>query len=255
MIFGLAPNGSDADDIRMAYIVTRNTRFYVVAYDGIDPLTGRERRRWHPAGASRTDAEAIAATLDAAASPPPDASTRSLTVGRFLTEQWMPRRRTQLRATTAHRYEWMIDNYINPRIGDVHLRGLRVEHVDRLYHDLLTTGSRTGGELASKTVYDVHVIMRSSLGDASRRSLVESNAALMAHAPRAQPRARCGPETWTAGQLRQYLASAAHLRLYPALHVAATTGMRRGELAGRRWGDWRPDTHRISIARSRQVVG
>lgn len=74
-------------------------------------------------------------------------------------------------------------------------------------------------------------------------------------APRAQPCARCGPETWTAGQLRQYLASAAHLRLYPALHVAATTGMRRGELAGLRWGDWQHDTNRISIARSRQVVG
>ncbi len=67
--FGLAPNDSGADDVGMPYIVTRNQRFYVVAYDGIDRLTGRERRRWHPAGASRTDAEAIAATVDAAASP------------------------------------------------------------------------------------------------------------------------------------------------------------------------------------------
>ena len=46
----------------------------------------------------------------------------------------------------------------------------------------------------------------------------------------------------------------AHLRLYPALHLAAFNGMRRGELAGLRWGDWQRDTHRISIARSRQVV-
>ena len=239
----------------MAYIVSRNRRFYVVAYDGIDPLTGRERRRWHPAGASRADAEAIAATIDAAASLPEVPSSRALTVGRFLSEQWMPRRRPQLRASTAHRYGWMIDNYINPRIGDAQLRSLRVEHIDRLYHDLLTAGSRTGGELASKTVYDVHVIMRSSLADAARRSLVTANVALAAHAPHAQPRARCGPETWTAGQLRHYLTSAAHLRLYPALHLAATTGMRRGELAGLRWGDWQRHTHRISIARSRQVVG
>jgi hypothetical protein len=171
----------------MAYIVTRNQRFYVVAYDGIDPLTGRERRRWHPAGASRADAEAIAATIDAAPPPPADASTRALSVGRFLTEQWMPRRRPQLRATTAHRYKWMIDNYINPRIGDVQLRCLRIEHLDRLYYDLLTNGSRTGAELASKTVYDVHVIMRSSLADATRRNLVNANVALAAHAPRAQP--------------------------------------------------------------------
>ena len=30
--------------------------------------------------------------------------------------------------------------------------------------------------------------------------------------------------------------------------------MRRGELAGLRWGDWHESTHRLSIARSRQVV-
>lgn len=149
----------------------------------------------------------------------------------------------------------MIDNYINPRIGDIPLRSLRVEHLDGLYHSLLTTGSRDAGPLASKTVYDVHVIVRSSLADAVRRHLVETNVALAAHAPRSTPRARRGPETWTASQLSRFLASAAHLCLYPALHLAAYTGMRRGELAGLRWGDWHRSTHRISIARSRQVVG
>ena len=29
----------------MAYIIQCNDRFYVVAYDGLDPLTGRKRRR------------------------------------------------------------------------------------------------------------------------------------------------------------------------------------------------------------------
>jgi hypothetical protein len=48
----------------MTYIVQRKDRFYVVAYDGLDPLTGRERRRWHPVGRDRHAAEAIAATID-----------------------------------------------------------------------------------------------------------------------------------------------------------------------------------------------
>ena len=51
----------------MAYIIERNNRFYVIAYDGIDPISGRERRRWYPAGRSRADAEAIATTLAAEA--------------------------------------------------------------------------------------------------------------------------------------------------------------------------------------------
>ena len=44
----------------MSYIVQRQDRFYVVAYDGLDPLTGKERRRWHPAGRDRAEADAMA---------------------------------------------------------------------------------------------------------------------------------------------------------------------------------------------------
>ena len=125
----------------MAYIVHRDHHFYVVAYDGIDPITGRERRRWHPAGRSRGDAEAIAACL--AVRREVTAPAGSLTVGSFLAEQWMPRRRTQLRPTTAHRYAWMIEHYICPRIGAIPLRRLRVDHLDQLYADLLAHGGRT----------------------------------------------------------------------------------------------------------------
>ncbi len=47
----------------MAYTIERKDRFYVVAYDGIDPITGRERRKWHPAGTDRAVAELMARRL------------------------------------------------------------------------------------------------------------------------------------------------------------------------------------------------
>ncbi len=239
----------------MAYIIERNNRFYVVAYDGIDPLTGRERRRWHPAGRSRADAEAIAATLDTQHTIEVAEETSPITLGRYLTEQWLPFRRNQLRPTTFRRYSWIVENYINPRLGDIQLRRLRAEHLDRLYLELLTTGNQHGESLAPKTVYDVHVVLRACLGDAKRRHYLTTNIALEARPPRPQAQARKGPETWTAEQLRAYLDSTGHLRLQPAIYVAATTGMRRGEVAGLRWGDWQQATHRVSVARSRQVVG
>ncbi len=239
----------------MAYIIERNNRFYVVAYDGIDPLTGRERRRWHPAGRSRADAEAIAATLDTQHTIEVAEETSPITLGRYLTEQWLPFRKNQLRPTTFRRYSWIVENYINPRLGDIQLRRLRAEHLDRLYLELLTTGNKHGEPLAPKTVYDVHVVLRACLGDAKRRHYLTTNIALEARPPRPQAQARKGPETWTAEQLWAYLDSTGHLRLQPAIYIAATTGMRRGEVAGLRWGDWQQATHRVSIARSRQVVG
>lgn len=239
----------------MAYIVQRKDRFYVVTYDGTHPATGRERRRWHPAGHSRTDAEAIAARVGSAATAEHAVVTEQLTLGRYLTERWMPRRRQRLQPTTAHRYEWMIDNYIEPALGSMPLRSLHAEHLDRFYTELLATGGRHGTGLAPKTVYDVHVIIRASLNDAVRQHLVPANVAHGAQPPRPRAREHSGPECWTADQLAAFLAAIRHLRLYPALHLAATTGMRRGEIAGLRWGDWNRTTHRLSIARSRQVVG
>ena len=75
-------------------------------------------------------------------------------------------------------------------------------------------------------------------------------------APRSQPRARRGPVTWSAIQLRAFLYIASHLRLYPALHLAASTGMRRGGIAGLRWGDWdQADIGSRSPASARVVAG
>ena len=238
----------------MAYIIQRNSQFYVVAYDGIDPRTNKERRRWHPAGTSRADAQAIAERLTAARDGARERTTSALTVREYLLEQWMPRRHRELRPSTAKRYEWMIRNYIVPAIGSHRLSALRAEHLDRLYIELLDHGGTGRRPLSPKTVYDAHVVIRSALHVAVARHLVDHNVAHDARPPRISMRSRSTPEVWTASQLAQFLAHTAHLRLYPALHLTATTGMRRGEVAGLRWGDWNPQTHRLSIARSRQAI-
>ena len=32
------------------YVARKGDRYYAVIYEGTEPITGRERRRWHPAG-------------------------------------------------------------------------------------------------------------------------------------------------------------------------------------------------------------
>ncbi len=45
------------------YVVRKGNQHYAVIYEGRDPVTGRERRRWHPAGPNRDEADALAAQL------------------------------------------------------------------------------------------------------------------------------------------------------------------------------------------------
>ncbi len=65
-----------------------------------------------------------------------------------------------MRATTAYRYAWFIDRYINPAIGEIPLRRLRINHLQDLYQQLATTGGRHGDGLAPKTIVEVHMIIR-----------------------------------------------------------------------------------------------
>jgi integrase len=237
----------------MCYIVQRKDRFYVVAYDGIDPLSGRERRRWVPVGADRGEAEAIAARLSADRVGPPPPKGGPVTFGEFLIDTWMPRKRRQVRATTAYRYAWMLDRYIVPTIGQIPLRRLRADHLDSLYQTLAQTGGAAGAGLAPKTIHEVHLIVRAALDLAVERGLVARNVAQHSVARR-RPPPSAAARSWSAGELRAFLATARAQRLYPALHVAAHTGLRRGEVVGLKWSDLDHSSGRLSISRTLQCV-
>ncbi len=238
----------------MSYIVQRQDRFYVVAYDGLDPLTGRERRRWHPVGRDRAEAEQLAARLDHERDATPPPPTGPITLGDYLTTTWIPHKRRQVRATTAYRYAWFVDRYIGPAIGDVPLRRLRADHLDHLYDTLATTGSRTGTGLAPKTILEVHAVIRAALDHAVTRRLVDHNVAHHTARRRRPPASRVA-RTWTAEELATFLTAARPQRLYPALHLAAHTGMRRGEIVGLTWNDLSTTHSRLSVSRTLQTVG
>jgi integrase len=153
-----------------------------------------------------------------------------------------------LAASTYAGYRHNVEGHIVPALGRIGLRRLRADHLEAFYDGLL---HRRDGRaaLAPKTVYEIHLVIRGALADAVRRGLVSRNVALVAHAPRLRSIPKVEPRSWTAEQLRAFLRAAAGHRLFPALWVAAFTGLRRGELLGLRWGDFDERAATISINR------
>lgn len=45
------------------YVTRKGRHWYAVVYEGLDPATRRERRRWHRGGTDRAQAEALARQL------------------------------------------------------------------------------------------------------------------------------------------------------------------------------------------------
>ena len=238
------------------YVVRKGTQHYAVIYEGLDPVTGRERRRWYPAGPDRDEAERLAEELAAERRRGRATGRTSLTLGVYLTQRWLPSKRASLRPSTWAGYRRNVELHVVPAIGRVPLRHLRPDHVERLYANLLADGNavRHGG-LDAKTVLEIHMVLRHALDDAVRRSMIIANPAAVAHAPKRRPLASATLRAWNAQQLRAFLDAAAHHRFHAALWVSANTGMRRGELLGLHWGDVDLDSARLSVSRSLIAVG
>ena len=234
------------------YVAQRRGRFYAVIYEGRDPVTGMERRRWHPAGTDRVKAERLAAKL-AAEENARLGAVRSLTFGAYLTSQWLPAKKLHLATSTYRGYERNVHLHVLPALGRISIRRLRYQQIEALYDVLLHP--ETGRGLAPKTVYEIHLLIRGALTDAHRRGLVTRNVALVARAPKQRSLQRVEGVSLTEEELRQLLRTAAGHRFFPIYRLTAMTGMRRNEVLGLKWSDIDFARKRLHLNRGLVAVG
>ncbi len=234
------------------YVVKKGKQYYAVIYEGVDPTTGKERRRWHPGGPLKRDAERLVNDLVKRKDDGTYRGPDRLTLGEYLTGRWLPGQLSQLSPSTYDSYRRNIELHVLPRIGGVPLQKLAAEDLDGLYAALSTDGRRDGkpGELSPKSVRIVHSILHKALSDARRKGTLTRNVAEVADAPKSRSAAK-RPEikVWTPEELHAFLDLAADNRNHAAWFVASHTGMRRGEVLGVRYVDL--DARRLSV---RQAV-
>ncbi len=191
-----------------------------------DPATAR--RRYATKGGFRTEREAQQALhrLLVSVNDGAHVERSKLVVSEYLTE-WLVRARVDLRPTSAASYGRSVVK-LNAAFGAVRLQDLTPVMIEDCYAALLASG------LAPKSVRNVHSTLRRALGDAERLGLISRNPARLVRAPAVRPAEQ---ETWTPDELSRFLELMASDRLYAAFVLAATTGMRRGEVLGLRWSD------------------
>lgn len=95
-------------------------------------------------------------------------------------------------------------------------------------------------------------MLRNALGNAEREELITRNVAKLVKIP--APRYKVGKGLPVEDVLR-LLAEAKSTRLYALYVVAATLGLRRGELLGLRWDDLDLDEGTLTVAQTVQRVG
>lgn len=226
-------------------------RFYVTVELSRDPATGQRRRQSLGAFPTKKDARAAEAKAREAVGDGRTAVASKVTVSEFLRNEWLPALRiSKLRPSTLASYEQIIRTRVLPTIGGYRLRDLRQGDLEAVYLELLKSGRRDGRGLSPRSVQLVHITIRKALQAAVKRGYLVRNVANDVELPwRAEGEEHRRPElhVWSATELRAFLTYVKSDRLFALYLLAATTGMRRGELLGLRWQDVDSEAGRIQI--------
>jgi integrase len=160
--------------------------------------------------------------------------------------EWLEAKRAQLRTRTWKRYESMIRVHTIPRIGRVRLVRLEARHLEALYSDCLQAGS------SPSSVHHLHTMLHGALDHALRRGLVVRNVADLVDPPAIADHEML---FLTPDEVQVFL-NAAEGEPHAALYVlAATTGMRQGELLGLHWRQVDLQQGAVSVVVSLEQAG
>lgn len=171
------------------------------------------------------------------------------TLSEYLTMWLADYAKPNVTAKTYERYERIVESNIKPHLGHVRLCDLKPLQIQSFYTLLLREGRVKGGGLSPLTVQHVHRLLRKALHQAVRWEILDRNPADGADSPRV-PRKEM--HALDREGLTRLLTLLRGNKLYLPVLLAATTGMRRGEIMALRWSDIDLDARVLRVARSLQ---
>jgi len=199
---------------------------------GYDPATGKLKRKSFYGKTRKEVADKIAQALQELKSGTFVEPTQT-TFGDWLDKWLTSYKKSQLKPSTYESYEMLINVHIKPALGKVPLAKLQAHMLQSFYNEKLEKGRADGkGGLSTRMVRYLHAIIRQALQQAVKEGLLARNVADATSPPTVKNKQM---RPLTEDELLGFFEAAKEDRLFPAYVLAATTGLRRGELLGLCW--------------------
>lgn len=163
---------------------------------------------------------------------------------------WHQRNKDELAHSTVQKREYALDEIIS-EIGDMPLSELNTFHLQDLYRTKIKAG------LSPNTVKTFHSILANALKEASQNDLIDKLPTRSIEPPSGSDK-----EIVVLGEsqlkdlldaIQEHERKYSHqidLPQYPIFYLAATTGMRMGEILGLKWDDVNLDQSELAVRRS-----
>ncbi|MGI5131623.1 tyrosine-type recombinase/integrase [Pseudonocardia sp. CA-107938] len=196
---------------------------------------------------------------------------RAITVGDYI-GQWLTRVKETKRLTTWRGYESAARLHIIPLLGAKKLDKLTGADVRQFIaatrkkclccmngydrhrpvdEQCCSAGRCCGKHPSMRQIQFIHAVLRNALSNAMRDELVMRNVAKLVQIP--TPRYKVG-KGLQVPEVKKLLTESKSTRLHALYVVAATLGLRRGELLGLRWSDIDFDAATLQIRQTVQRV-
>lgn len=173
-----------------------------------------------------------------------DITGSKTTLEEFLRE-WIKNAEPSLRPKTAFQYRKLMEKHIYPRLGQIALKDINQQRLERYYGDLILEGRGV------RTVRYAHSILHRAFEKAVMYGLLVRNPAHGAALPRLHQQEM---SVWDDAQVSMFLTAASGSYYEALYHLAVVTGMRQGELFGLKWSDLQWGTGMLYVQRQVQRV-
>lgn len=212
---------------------------------GRHPVTGRRHQRTETLRGTRAKAErrwrAVQTEIDAGRAADPAAHTVNDLLDLLAATRW-----PHVARTTATNAAQLARDYLRPTLGAVRLRDLRPERVEAAYRAWRSV-RQPSQPLAPRTVAKIHGILVRAAAEGVRVGWIGVNPMTVVRLPRPQAAV---PELWTAEEWARLWGAVAPTPRGMAVWLAATTGLRMGELTAVRWQDYDAGAGTLRVART-----
>ncbi len=213
-----------------------------------DPVTFKRRYHMETVRGTRKQAETELAKRVTELSEGRYVSPTAETVETYATH-WIENIAPATRAPiTIERYSTLIRTHIVPGLGPIELQKLDGPAIDRFY------ATRRKAALAPLTQHHIHSLLRQILASAVKaKKLARSPISDIETKPKAKRRDNI--EVMDEDELAMLLDHLKGHWLYVPTLVAASTGLRRGEVLGLRWRDIDFDKGTLQVTQAVELVG
>jgi integrase len=209
---------------------------------GEDPETGNPRQVSRTFRGTKKQADTALAEFVSEVTQGTVPLKRSITLAEYL-DRWIEHITPTRSPTTIRGYKFKLKR-ITEKLGPIRLDRLTSQHLDRTYRIWLDEG------LDPSTVHHLHRVLSAALRQAVKWGLLATTPTSRSTPPSRRVKSHEVPTP----DVVRVLISKAEERRQPvfaaAIAIAATTGLRRGELAGLQWTDIDLESGRLYVRRS-----